>query len=487
MGSGAPGGPGAGGKVAVNRADCNATVVDRCFPPNYLMVAFRYAEPRGFQAPPSASRHNQSSASLQLRNSACRLLLEFTVICVTILAATSCAGTRHGNGVRPIEGCGDATWVPSFTTTYKIPDGSVLRYVSTAATDDNATFTGMVVPWENARPVLATPVIVGRFRDNSLGLPDLSPTAAYPRIVSLQDGRQRLIWSQPDDTATGWHDPFHRSMKSLWHSTYSHGAGWSEPVELVRDAIRIDWGELGGSLTQTPNSDVHLVSVSGDIAAGWIIHVFVPSRGNARVQRIPLTQLKAPFTAVHVAGDSILIAYVVGNPRESPPVHRIQLVSSDDGGLSWQHLDTPELTAIPEARTLNFARTPDGRIHLLFGRTAPRSVWVEHYTHFSSSDGGRTWQFRNDMAVPAGAQDPQLESDSCGRLHLAFKDVNSRRSALLYSHWTDGKWSEPAELMPGLPIMYAAMSRTGSTLQIVVTTSTSDTTANLMMTQLRTP
>ena len=389
--------------------------------------------------------------------------------------------------MHPVEACTAASWTPAGTLIQKVPDGSVFTYLSAAGTTDGFSYTGMVAPYGDAGPAREVPIVVGRLRAG-LAQPPVSPTAAYPRMVALRDGRLRLFWSEPDDTAHGWSKPFLRTMKSIWYASYSPEGGWTEPAELVRDSVGIDWGQLGGSLFQTPDGDVHLTVSSGSVVAGRIVHAVVPRRGKPRVRYFPIDGIPSPFTALEERGDTLLVAFSVyrlPDPKAPLAVARVQLAQSRNGGGTWTPLDTPVLSALPDARTLNFAPTSDGQFHLMVGRTSPASSFVDRYTHLSSPDGGRTWSVRAEMPVPFAVQEPHLVGDGCGRLHFVFRDTNSRWSKLLYSRWTDGMWSEPVEVVPGMEVYSLVLSRGDSGLDLIYSTVTSDTTVEVARVRLQ--
>jgi len=367
-----------------------------------------------------------------------------------------------------VRGCEAAGWVPVKTVERTFPRGAHLQFLSAAVQAGSVSYTGMLLRTVDGGLVTDSSVVLDRFDGEQVGLPPLARSAAHPRVLPSSDGRLYLLWGESGDSkAELAPDSWEAVTTSIWYSMYTRGRGWSRPVELARDSLGFWWYNGAGSFVQTPGGEIHIAVGDRRLVPGHIVHVVIPPRGEPRVKRIPLEGISSPYPAMLVSGDSVLIAS--GGTGEADRQRlRMYLFLSEDGGRSWggPHVRAP--WEVPNATTANLARTVDGQLHLVLGQAAPSSVWTERFHHFSSPDGGRTWQFREKMEVPTAVQEPQLMGDHCGRLHFVFRDANASWTRILYTRWSGEGWGEPIRLFPDREPRSAVLLREASAMHLVL-------------------
>ncbi|MGH7956205.1 MAG: sialidase family protein [Opitutaceae bacterium] len=88
------------------------------------------------------------------------------------------------------------------------------------------------------------------------------------------------------------------------------------------------------------------------------------------------------------------------------------------------------------------ADEPRNKIHFLF-------VSGNDLLHSVSSDGGKAWSTAVTVATSDKLKFPTFAIDRKGKVHVAYAANN--HNELHYRCWSDGSWSEPANLTAGIP------------------------------------
>lgn len=397
------------------------------------------------------------------------------IVCAVILYTVSCTYTHAQAQSRMASGSDSGDWLPIRTICHDLPPETSLHYLSAGIADNEVIAAGAIVPYWDAPSEIPSYPVLFRFDGKSVEPPPIPPSGAFPRITTSPEGHIYLFWGEPDGTdTTALRSMTRGTITSVWYSVYARNGQWSRPVELVRDTMGIWWYQGMGSMIHSLDGSVHLALTTKGFFSEEMIHAIVPPTGIPRIHRTPAAKYTVSYTAIDVRNDTILIAYSGEAIQEGNPRLRVILTRSEDRGRTWKEQIAPELMSIPDARQVNFTRTPDGHLHLVIGQTALGSIWVDRFRHFSSPDNGITWKERGQLEVPPGAQDPQLLPDPSGHLHFAFRDTNSRGSRVLYARWDGSNWSKPANPVLDYQAMYFTLIRDSGTLHLVFTNSTED-------------
>jgi len=147
-----------------------------------------------------------------------------------------------------------------------------------------------------------------------------------------------------------------------------------------------------------------------------------------------------------------VLTYTVNDPEAQygrSDANLLYYLRSDDGGDTWSEpfLVTPE----PDFGEINVATFGADRVHLVWNGRAGRHGRYHRW----SQDGGATWSDIQEVLAPAPRHPlgdggltgfPALAVDATGTLHM----VSATGGGDYYFRWTDGDWTPPVLISPGL-------------------------------------
>ncbi len=150
----------------------------------------------------------------------------------------------------------------------------------------------------------------------------------------------------------------------------------------------------------------------------------------------PTCRVKVPYVGLAADGRNRLYAVYTSGVAGQP--YRLELVRSDDRGLTWSSPVTlaaaprPTSGDLADAEISHVVAAGDGLVYVVWvdDRAGPRSLWAKR-----SADAGRTWSA--DLPVSALGGQSELAGyygdyggvaiDDTGALHLAWGEGNRDR------------------------------------------------------------
>ena len=298
--------------------------------------------------------------------------------------------------------CAGSSWsTPRVATT--LPPGAFLRSPTLADVGGRLYVSGILSLAGRTSAALDTASLSARVfgvDGTSLGLPTGQFRFENAHLLSDGDARLHLIWGErgPQGTrsTSGDFGPPVR-VKSLWHSVFVPGTGWS-PARLVLE----DRADRDGLLWNSENSSVA-------VAASGRVHLVVPrvnrdllhlsyNEGAWLVDSVPV---KALYAAIVERRDGERdIAYIGADRGHSRRYATLYFIHSKGPGDAWSRPEPIEGLERFDATRPRLLMGADGVLHLMWGSRVPGTLLTTAVRHSSSEDGGRTWSERTELPLP---------------------------------------------------------------------------------------
>jgi len=279
-----------------------------------------------------------------------------------------------------------------------------------------ATFRDTVYVASNLYPIEGTsvgdrPIYLSRLSGGVISAPAGSFQFVYPKIVAAPNGEIHLVWAEFDSTRHDVIDWPGGLQTTLWHSVFTH-ASWSTPEEIFR-ATALSWTKDDGHLAIDRSGALHAVvwAIRGQNTG--VAHLHRDAAG-WRAEHIPYASLH-DATALHVSGDSVVIAFV-GDSFEPSDTTGVTVLLSTDSGATWSK---PVVVRRLGGRTAvhpQFIRTEE-RLLLVWGESAPRKFGLDTLRVVRLSESLQPVPVAL-VPLPPGSSTFSVASTPCGDLSV---------------------------------------------------------------------
>ena len=278
-------------------------------------------------------------------------------------------------------------------------------------------------------------------------------TFAFPRGI-MRGGVLHLLWAEPsDDARTTDMYLWPGSLTSIWAAEYSQSQGWTTPRRVysgtintgpgfsptVGSAARASLVEFGS----TPQKDHSAIITLRYVEDDW------------RVMLIPAGRT-ALYPSVVEDGTTIMAVFVDAYIGDGYDDNSIFFVRSRDDGQTWSRPLLLSRSGHRGAFDTQLHLDRNHQLHLIWrrvesssddagGRPFSPGAGRDVLGHMLSPDLGRAWTAAQELALPGPAYRARTGIDSCGLVHVFYRDLSRGGDKLDVGHaiW-NGSWSSPA-------------------------------------------
>jgi hypothetical protein len=308
-----------------------------------------------------------------------------------------------------------------------------------------------------------------------LSVPTEGFPSEQPSLLSDASGNVHLLWGdrRQDPEFEKWTRDTRRQTlgfsTNIIHSVYN-GTQFTPPESIYEGHLREFVGGVGDiflpvQLTEDSQGYIHAVFVAdstfaattpeGEEVTGWTqlaTHMRRSPSGEWSEPRYLWGGVEPDIAALP---DNRLVAAYLGDAYPGQEgFHNVQVVVSDDNGMTWSDPQTIFFSGEQPGRMLRLETGADGSVHLIWGRQTrglplPNELW-----HSYSEDGGDAWSQPERFFVPE--QSAQVENfidsfdlviDEFGRVHSASVKVTRQQleGFIYYAMWNPmiQSWESP--------------------------------------------
>lgn len=271
--------------------------------------------------------------------------------------------------------------------------------------------------------------------------------------AALTESALHAVWLE-------WRDP--QRPAEATDLLYATGTGgtMSDPIPLVHtveDTLGVP------SITSEPiylvageSGTLHLIFRMAFLDGMYVMYM----RNEDGVWSEPSRISDGYYAYLGHSGNGRLLVTYLGFDTDSEQ-RTVEFVGSDDSGHTWNpprviartpggHRDfAPRITAVSEER-----------LHAAWRHSTDGGLLADVILHAISNDGGRTWSVSEEVRPPASGSIQGIETlaDSLGRFHLFYflrEGPLSPAGRLYHTVWSDGGWSEDAQLFGADSVRFA--------------------------------
>ena len=273
------------------------------------------------------------------------------------------------------------------------------------------------------------------------------------RLLGDHAGRLHLIWGEPGPSDTiGAHQagmPWLRA-KSLWHATFTSGAGWSAARPShgqPGDRGRLLWNveSAGVGVSPAGRVDVVVPQVNGEL-----LH-FGLDGDRWRADTIHLAAREA--TMAEGGGGQLYVALVGVNGADARYANGLVFLRSPDGGKRWEPPVNVQPREMREPTRPRVFVGVNGTVQLLWGTRASATFGADAVRAMSSADGGHRWSTSYELPLPREQFTKwRAALDSCGTPRVVVstwvRHDSIQTGRLFHSVLRGDGWAPLSPLMP---------------------------------------
>src|SRR4051794_28878216 len=158
---------------------------------------------------------------------------------------------------------------------------------------------------------------------HSLGRPSGLHLVAQPFAVPLRDSSLLMLWGDYEILAAGERISWPGQLTQVWSARWHPRDGWSVSEPIVRDTVRIWFGNQRTTPVRTSDGDVHFAMPVRTAGVQYLRY----HAGSWRTVTIPKTRPAAYASlGTDSAGATIVIAYIGVDPTVIPDYNSVFVV-----------------------------------------------------------------------------------------------------------------------------------------------------------------